>query len=315
MPTPSATHVPRAPRQSSACSRTSTIAVVSIALVAPPPVWSRTASTTSSTSGSMDVVAPSSAASCRRRSTGSTTTIVGDPERSRRHHRREAHAAGAEHDERRALVELEHVHDRAGARLHAAAERRGHAEVDVSAHRRPRCPRTRAHGSRSSTARRTTRRPGRPSALSVVDPSARTPLALSAGTVRSSTAGRRRTRDMRDSSGSSCTTASPGRTRSTPCADLLDDSGALVPEHDGIAPRSRRAAARTPHAQIRVTDPARDEPDQNLVARGSSSSTVLEREGAARAMRDSGFDDHGREPYDRARLPLRGRRLGRAQRR
>ena len=83
--------------------------------------------------GSRAAVAPSSTASCRRPATGSTTTIARDAERPRRHHRRQPHAARAEHDERGALVELEHVHDGAGARLHAAAERRRHAQVDVAA--------------------------------------------------------------------------------------------------------------------------------------------------------------------------------------
>jgi hypothetical protein len=88
-----------------------------------------------------------------------------------------------------------------------------------------------------------------------------------------------------------------GVARPDPChavADLLDDAGALVPEHDRIAllvPRDLRPDAL--HAQVGVADPAGDEPHQDLVRPRLVELDVLEGEGASRGVRDGGFDDDG----------------------
>ena len=49
------------------------------------------------------------------------------------HDGRQAHAAGAEHDQRRPVRGPKHVEHDACAGLHAAAQRRGEAEIDVLA--------------------------------------------------------------------------------------------------------------------------------------------------------------------------------------
>ena len=311
MPTPSATHVPRAPRQSSACRSTSAIAVVSIALVAPPPVWSRTASTTSSTSGSSVTVAPSSAASCRRLGTGSTTTIVGDAERPRRHDRREPHAAGAEHDERRALVELEHVHDRAGAGLHAAAERGGHAEVDVppttttlssyasACVAKLDCPKKRpVHG---AAVRAHGRRPVRADAARVERREPRAVVRMAGGALRTCAAAPVAHHD-----------GVAGPDAFDAVADRLDDAGALVPEHDRIAPGVPRMRGQSCRMLTSVWQiPQATSLTRISSARGSSSSTSWRVNGRSAAWATAASTITG-EPYDRARLPLRGRGVGRA---
>ena len=78
-------------------------------------------------------------------------------------------------------------------------------------------------------------------------------------------------------------------------ADPLDDAGALVPEHDGIAPGvPRKARPELPHGHVRVTDAAGDEPDQDLVRARLVELDLLERERTVGGLGDGGFDDHRR---------------------
>src|SRR6476619_8036976 len=110
---------------------TSPMAVVSSACVAPAPVSWRIASTTSSLAGSMVAVAPSSAAIRRLSPTGSTAMIVLTLATLATMTADRPTAPAPYTTSAASLVGRKHVEDGAGAGLHAAAQRRGDAQIDV----------------------------------------------------------------------------------------------------------------------------------------------------------------------------------------
>ena len=89
----------------------------------------------------------------------------------------------------------------------------------------------------------------------------------------------------------SVTTWSPGATEVTSGADLLDDAGALVPEH------RRRVAGRVGAGggvEVRVADAAGDEANENLARPRLGEVDLLDDERPAELLENRSADLHGR---------------------
>jgi hypothetical protein len=215
-----------------------------------------------------------------------------DAERARRHDCRKTHGAGSENDQRRVLVELEHVHDRTRAGLNTAAERRRHAQVGTA-----------TDDDHVVLIRKSMRSEARLSEEGCVDRSAA--RVQSRRTIRAGAA-RIEHREVpavvRIAGGALGTrAAAPVAHDDTVAApdpldvgaDRLDHAGTLVPEHGRIAP-ARDPRPDLLHAHVGVTDSAGDQPDQDLVLPRLVELDLLEGGRAPRGMREHGPDDHRR---------------------